>query len=52
MDGSPDRLDALIYAVIDTSVLFLPPDAIQPGDLVVLDPWDLLQLSREDSPSF
>lgn len=39
LDGSPDRLDALIYSVIDTSSLFLPPDAIQPGDIVLEDPW-------------
>lgn len=49
MDGSPDRLDALIYSVIDTSELFLPPDAIQPGDIVVLDPWEMLMQSREDA---
>ena len=42
MDGSPDRLDALIYAVIDTTSVFTDPDAIQPGDLVVLDPWEML----------
>lgn len=47
MDGSPDRLDALIYSVIDTSSLFLPPDLIQPGDTVLLDPWEMLQLSRD-----
>jgi len=41
MDGSPDRLDALIYSVIDTSSLFLPPDAIQPGDIVLQDPWEM-----------
>jgi hypothetical protein len=52
MDGSPDRLDALIYAVIDTSSLFAPPDWIQPGDVVLQSPWDMLQQSRLDSPSF
>jgi hypothetical protein len=52
MDGSPDRLDALIYSAIDTSELFLPPEALQPGDVVVLDPWEMLKLSREDAPSF
>lgn len=49
MDGSPDRLDALIYAALDTSSLFLPPEAIQPGDFVVMDPWEMLQASREDA---
>lgn len=48
MDGSPDRLDALIYSVIDTSELFIPPDQVQPGDVVLLDPWEMLQLSRMD----
>lgn len=41
MDGSPDRLDALIYSVIDTAELFLPPDAIQPGDIILEDPWQM-----------
>lgn len=41
MEGSPDRLDALIYSVIDTSALFLPPDAIQPGDIILQDPWEM-----------
>jgi hypothetical protein len=41
MGGSPDRLDALIYSVIDTSSLFAPPDAIQPGDIVLEDPWEM-----------
>lgn len=41
MDGSPDRLDALIYAVIDTSSLFLPDDGIKPGDIVLQDPWEM-----------
>ncbi len=49
MDGSPDRLDALIYAVIDTSALFQSPDMIQPGDIVLLDPWEMLAQSRLDA---
>lgn len=49
MDGSPDRLDALIYSVIDTSALFTPPDAIQPGDVILLDPWEMLAASRMDA---
>lgn len=48
MDGSPDRLDALIYSVLDTSHLFVPPDQIQPGDIVVQDPWEMLSMSRMD----
>lgn len=36
MDGSPDRLDALIYATLDTSYLFAP--TIKPGDKVAFDP--------------
>ncbi len=39
MGGSPDRLDALIYSVIDTSSLFLPEAEIQPGDVVLADPF-------------
>jgi hypothetical protein len=41
MDGSPDRLDALIYSVADVSSLFKPPDALEPGDIVVQDPWEM-----------
>lgn len=41
MDGSPDRLDALIYSVIDTSSLFLPDDGLKPGDVVLEDPYEL-----------
>ena len=41
MDGSPDRLDALIYATIDTSALFLAAQGIQPGDIVLEDPWEM-----------
>jgi len=39
--GSPDRLDALIYSVIDTSELFLPEPEHQPGDIVLEDPWNM-----------
>lgn len=49
MDGSPDRMDALIYACIDTSSLFQPEGVIQPGDVVLLDPWAMLAESREDA---
>jgi hypothetical protein len=48
MDGSPDRLDALIYSAIDTSSLFVPEGAIQPGDIVLMDPWEMLAASRMD----
>ena len=41
MDGSPDRLDALIYSVIDTAVLFEDPNAIKPGDIILQDPYQL-----------
>ena len=40
MDGSPDRLDALIYAVTDTSILF--GDTLQKGDRVAFDPNQFL----------
>jgi len=49
MDGSPDRLDALIYSVIDTSPVTTPLEGPQPGDLVLMDPWDMLQASREEA---
>ena len=49
MDGSPDRLDALIYSVLDSSELFLPPGTVQPGDTVMLDPWEMLSMSRMDA---
>lgn len=48
MGGSPDRLDALIYSVIDTSEIFRDPDAIEPGDTILLDPWEMLQASRAE----
>lgn len=41
MDGSPDRLDALIYATLDTSALFLSAQGPQPGDIVLEDPWEM-----------
>lgn len=39
MGGSPDRLDALIYATIDTEDLYGP----QPGDVIRVDPADLIE---------
>ena len=41
MDGSPDRLDALIYSVIDTSQLFAPTSPYEPGDIILHDPWEM-----------
>lgn len=47
MHGSPDRLDALIYAVIGTESLTKDPYAdAQPGDIVVRDPFELLNVER------
>ncbi|MGO2150883.1 MAG: hypothetical protein ACTH32_06735 [Microbacterium gubbeenense] len=44
MHGSPDRLDAVIYAIVDSTPLVDPPlGDLQSGDLVSLDPWDLIQ---------
>jgi hypothetical protein len=48
MNGSPDRLDALIYSVIDTSAVLADPAAIQPGDTILLDPWELLAAHRAE----
>ena len=41
MDGSPDRLDALIYAMLDTSALFAPQSPYAPGDIILEDPWEM-----------
>ncbi|QIK64521.1 hypothetical protein G7068_16225 [Leucobacter viscericola] len=47
MHGSPDRLDALIYAVIDTSALTAPPlGEVEVGDVVRVDPFELLNVAR------
>lgn len=49
MHGSPDRLDALIYACIDTSPLLNPPlGDMQRGDIAVLDPMELLEEEFEN----
>lgn len=47
-NGSPDRLDAMIYAAIDLDWLTSPSDAPKIGDVVLLDPWSMLQHSRLD----
>lgn len=47
MHGSPDRLDAVIYSIVDTSSIVDPPlGNLQRGDTLTVDPWDLIQ----DSP--
>ena len=47
MHGSPDRMDAFIYAVIDTSPLVSPEfgDA-KVGDVVLKDPFEMLNIAR------
>lgn len=50
MDGSPDRLDALIYATLDAEALFRAQEGPQPGDVVLMDPWEMLHEWREDVP--
>lgn len=45
MHGSPDRLDALIYATISTKAL-LDTQTIQKGDIVLQDPYALLDTYR------
>ena len=47
LGGSPDRLDALIYAVIDTSPLVDNPlGHLKPGAEVQMDPYALMELTR------
>lgn len=47
MHGSPDRLDALIYAAIDTVELTDSPFGnAKPGDVVHVDPFELLNVAR------
>lgn len=41
MDGSPDRLDALVYATLSSSELFANANGPQPGDIVLEDPWEV-----------
>ena len=50
--GSPDRADAAMYAVLDTSALMNREyGELEKGDVVLQDPWELLQLSRQ-SPGY
>lgn len=47
MHGSPDRLDALIYAVIGTEELTNSPYGDgKPGDVILKDPFELLNITR------
>ena len=49
MGGSPDRLDAVIYACADLSWLFTDGvNAMRPGELLELDPWDYV----DDAPEW
>ena len=49
MGGSPDRLDACIYAVTDLGGLFDEKDnVLERGDRVMFDPADLLETSVND----
>lgn len=48
MGGSPDRLDALIYATTDLAWWFDNPiNSMKPGDRVILDPYDLLEMEYQ-----
>jgi hypothetical protein len=49
MGGSPDRLDALIYATTDLGwLLNKEVSGVNAGDMVVFDPADILQMSIDD----
>jgi len=48
MGGSPDRLDAVIYATTDFGG-FLDQKQVEVGDRVMFDPADLLQMSIDDA---
>lgn len=50
MEGSPDRLDALIYATIDTAALFRAQEGPQVGDVILMDPWEMLSQYRHEVP--
>lgn len=45
MDGSPDRLDALIYSVLNTAPLLNAANGVQPGDVIVRDPYEMAGLN-------
>lgn len=46
--GSPDRLDAMIYAAVNLDWLTERNGQPQIGDVVLLDPWSMLKQSRLD----
>lgn len=49
MGGSPDRLDALIYATTDLNYLLNKEvGALNAGDRVMFDPQDILQMTIDD----
>jgi hypothetical protein len=53
MGGSPDRLDALIYAVADmTPVLDNPYGDLKPGERVYVDPGEFADVTDLYSPMF
>lgn len=52
MGGSPDRLDSLIYAVLDSSHLFLPEGEMQPGDIVLKDPYEMVTSAWWDGDNY
>lgn len=48
---SPDHLDAAIYSIIDTTPFTGgPAQGAQPGSVVMLDPFELLQMDRAGLP--
>lgn len=50
MGGSPDRLDAVIYAVTDLGwLLNKQVEGLNVGDRVMFDPQDILQMSIDDA---
>lgn len=49
LGGSPDRADALMYAVADTSALIDNPYAhLEKGDIVSQSPWEMLEWARSE----
>lgn len=53
MHGSPDRLDACIYAALDTSPLTSNPlGGMEKGDMVTRSAWELLRESRDPAMGY
>ncbi len=48
MHGSPDRLDAVIYAAINTEELLAVLNGPKKGEVVQLNPMEMLAMSRQD----